>query len=168
MAKPATQIDNVMDNIPYYDKWQLGEGIPIVKTFFVQDLRKIELKSWARTGGNGAFINMEGAEGATGSPSAACAGGSAVFCAWQADRDRVMPTARVSTVGRILILDIGPPILFWLLCLSSIPSDPGGLISHRHLPGQFCYGQNHHYRTVGSPHDTESMDTNHTFKKLIK
>ena len=66
MAKPATQVDNVMDNIPYYDKWQLGEGIPIVKTFFVQDLKKVELKPWDRTGGNGAFINMEGAEGATG------------------------------------------------------------------------------------------------------
>ena len=66
MSKPAEQIDNVMDNIPYYDKWQLGEGIPIVKTFFVQDLRKVEVKPWDRTGGSGAFINMEGAEGATG------------------------------------------------------------------------------------------------------
>lgn len=66
MSKPATQVDNVMDNIPYYDKWQLGEGIPIVKTFFVQDLKKIEVKPWARTGGSGAFINMEGAEGTTG------------------------------------------------------------------------------------------------------
>jgi oxalate decarboxylase/phosphoglucose isomerase-like protein (cupin superfamily) len=66
MSKPAVQIDNVMDNIPYYDKWQMGEGIPIVKTFFVQDLKKVELKPWDRTGGSGAFINMEGAEGATG------------------------------------------------------------------------------------------------------
>jgi len=66
MSKPATQLDDVMDNIPYYDKWQLGEGIPIVKTFFVQDLKKVDLKPWARTGGSGAFINMEGAEGATG------------------------------------------------------------------------------------------------------
>ena len=66
MSKPATQLENVMDNIPYYDKWQLDEGIPVIKTFFVQDLKKVELKSWSRTGGNGAFINMEGAEGATG------------------------------------------------------------------------------------------------------
>jgi quercetin dioxygenase-like cupin family protein len=66
MSKPATQIENVMDNIPYYDKWQLGEGIPIVKTFFVQDLKKVDVKPWDRTGGSGAFINMEGAEGATG------------------------------------------------------------------------------------------------------
>ena len=66
MAKPAPQVDNAMDNIPYYEKWQLEEGIPIVKTFFVQDLKKVELKPWDRTGGNGAFINMEGAEGTTG------------------------------------------------------------------------------------------------------
>jgi mannose-6-phosphate isomerase-like protein (cupin superfamily) len=66
MAKPATQVDNIMDNVPYYEKWQQGEGIPIVKTFFVPDLRKVELKSWDRIGGSGAFINMEGAEGTTG------------------------------------------------------------------------------------------------------
>src|ERR1051325_7296154 len=66
MAKPASELENVMDNIPFYEKWQLEEGIPVIKTFFVQDLRKVELKPWARTGGNGAFINMEGAEGATG------------------------------------------------------------------------------------------------------
>jgi hypothetical protein len=66
MAKPATEVQNVMDNIPFYDKWQLDEGIPVLRTFFVQDLKKVELKPWARTGGNGAFINMEGAEGATG------------------------------------------------------------------------------------------------------
>src|SRR5438046_3509660 len=52
--------------IRYYAKWQLGDGIAIVKTVFVQDLKKVELKPWDRTGGNGAFINMEGAEGATG------------------------------------------------------------------------------------------------------
>ena len=37
MAKPASQVDNVMDNIPYYEKWQLEEEIPVSKTFFVQD-----------------------------------------------------------------------------------------------------------------------------------
>jgi hypothetical protein len=44
MSKAAEQLDNVMDNIPFYDKWQLGEGLPIIKTFFVQDLKKVELK----------------------------------------------------------------------------------------------------------------------------
>ena len=50
MAKPAVQQDFWIDNIPYYEKWQLGEGIPILKTFFVQDLRKVELKSWGPNG----------------------------------------------------------------------------------------------------------------------
>jgi hypothetical protein len=66
MAKPAAQLDNVMDNVPFYEKWQQGEGIPIVKTFFVHDLKKVELSYWDRIGGDGAFINMEGAEGTTG------------------------------------------------------------------------------------------------------
>ena len=66
MAKPAAQFEDVMDNIPYYDKWQRGEGIPIIETFFVQDLKKVQLAHWERTGGEGALINMEGAAGATG------------------------------------------------------------------------------------------------------
>lgn len=66
MAKPAAQFENVMDNIPYYEKWQKGEGIPIVKDFFIQDLKKIPVAHWDRTGGDGAFINMEGAGQATG------------------------------------------------------------------------------------------------------
>ena len=38
MAKPAAQVDNMMENVPYYEKWQQGEAIAIVKTFFVPDL----------------------------------------------------------------------------------------------------------------------------------
>ncbi len=66
MAKPAEQIENVMDHVPYYNKWQKGEGIPIVDTFFVQDLKTVELARWDRLGGTGAFINMKGAGVATG------------------------------------------------------------------------------------------------------
>ena len=66
MAKPAPQLENVMDNIPYYEKWQKGEGIPIVKDFFIQDLKKVPVAHWDRTGGDGAFINMDGAGQATG------------------------------------------------------------------------------------------------------
>jgi len=66
MAKPAAQLETVMDNVPYYEKWQQGEGIPILKIFFVQDLKKVQLSHWDRVGGDGAFINMEGAEGTTG------------------------------------------------------------------------------------------------------
>ncbi|MFQ5850187.1 MAG: cupin domain-containing protein [Candidatus Binatia bacterium] len=66
MAKLATQIGSVMDNVPYYQKWQKGEGIPIIETFFVRDLKEVRLAPWNRIGGDGAFINMEGAGQATG------------------------------------------------------------------------------------------------------
>ena len=44
-----------------YDKWVEAEGIPIIKTFFVEDIRRIPLEPWERKGGNGAFLQMEGA-----------------------------------------------------------------------------------------------------------
>ncbi|MFQ5682754.1 MAG: cupin domain-containing protein [Candidatus Binatia bacterium] len=66
MAKPAAQVENVMDNIPYYDKWQTKEGLPIIKGYFVEDLRTVPLGWWARIGGDATFINMEGAGVATG------------------------------------------------------------------------------------------------------
>jgi len=66
MAKLETRTDDVMDNIPYYEKWQKGEGIPTNKTFFIQDLKEVPLSPWDRIGGDGVFINMEGAGQATG------------------------------------------------------------------------------------------------------
>lgn len=66
MAKAVAQVDNVMDNIPYYEKWQKGEGIPIINDFFIQDLKKVPVGHWERVGGEGAIINMEGAGQATG------------------------------------------------------------------------------------------------------
>jgi len=66
MAKPAAQVENVMDNVPYYEKWQTGEGIPILETFFIKDLREVSLAEWNRLGQQAAFINMEGAGQATG------------------------------------------------------------------------------------------------------
>ncbi len=44
-----------------YDKWVESEGIPIVKTFFVDDIRSVKLEWWERKGGYGAFLQMEGA-----------------------------------------------------------------------------------------------------------
>ncbi len=66
MAKATTQSENTMDNIPYYLKWQKGEGIPIINTFFVQDLKEVPLEHWGRLDGDATFINMEGAGEATG------------------------------------------------------------------------------------------------------
>lgn len=66
MAKTATQQENVMDNVPYYEKWQKDEGIPIIKDFFIKDLKEVPLGRWERIAGDAAFINMEGAGQATG------------------------------------------------------------------------------------------------------
>lgn len=45
----------------FYSEWQQQEGIPVYDTFFVEDLKTLRLKEWERTGGLGAFINLEGA-----------------------------------------------------------------------------------------------------------
>ena len=44
-----------------YEKWAEAEGIPIIKDFFVADIRSVELERWERKGGYGAFLQMEGA-----------------------------------------------------------------------------------------------------------
>ena len=62
MAGVAT----IMDGVPYYEKWQKEEGIPIIEDFFIQDLKKVPLDIWQRIDGKAAFVNMIGAGQATG------------------------------------------------------------------------------------------------------
>lgn len=45
-----------------YEKWVKTEGIPIITGYYIGDLRAVPLKPWARKGGLGAFVNLEGAE----------------------------------------------------------------------------------------------------------
>jgi quercetin dioxygenase-like cupin family protein len=47
-----------------YADYQKTEGIPIYGGFAIDDVRSLELGQWARTGGQGAFINLEGTGGA--------------------------------------------------------------------------------------------------------
>ena len=51
MAKPAQEIETTMDNIPFFYKWQKDEGIDVVETFFIKDLKEVPLKWWDRMGG---------------------------------------------------------------------------------------------------------------------
>ena len=44
-----------------YERWVECEGIPVIKTFFVDDIRNVGLEWWGRKGGYGAFLQMEGA-----------------------------------------------------------------------------------------------------------
>lgn len=66
MAKAAVRVEGGMDNVPFFVKWQKGEGIPIVAEFFIADLKKLPLGWWDRIGGEATFVNLEGAEQVTG------------------------------------------------------------------------------------------------------
>jgi oxalate decarboxylase/phosphoglucose isomerase-like protein (cupin superfamily) len=46
-----------------YQQFIEQENIPVIKGFFVKDIRKVELAPWKRMGGPGAYLNLEGAEG---------------------------------------------------------------------------------------------------------
>ena len=43
-----------------YQRWIEGQGIPIIRTFYIEDLRKVELAPWDWKGGRGAFLNLIG------------------------------------------------------------------------------------------------------------
>ena len=45
-----------------YREFQQGEGIPVHTGHVVKDVRELEVGHWDRTGGNGAFVNLEGME----------------------------------------------------------------------------------------------------------
>ena len=63
MAKPAEHrtLATEHDEKTSYERWVESEGIPVIKTFFVEDIRTVELQWWERKGGKGAFLQMEGA-----------------------------------------------------------------------------------------------------------
>lgn len=43
-----------------YTKWVESQGIPVLKGFYIEDIRKAKLEPWERMGGLGAFINLFG------------------------------------------------------------------------------------------------------------
>jgi oxalate decarboxylase/phosphoglucose isomerase-like protein (cupin superfamily) len=42
-----------------YTRWVADEGLDIVNGFYIEDLRALDLKPWARRGGRGVFINHD-------------------------------------------------------------------------------------------------------------
>jgi mannose-6-phosphate isomerase-like protein (cupin superfamily) len=46
-----------------YEAWQRDEGAPVITGFYLEDLSTVELGPWARKGGRGAFVNLEGTGG---------------------------------------------------------------------------------------------------------
>ena len=49
-----------------YEAWLREEGIPIIEGYGVEDVTELPRKPWARTGGQGAYIQLTGMEGFTG------------------------------------------------------------------------------------------------------
>ncbi|MEE9143337.1 MAG: ethanolamine ammonia lyase-activating protein [Candidatus Binatia bacterium] len=62
----STVVKGELRRVNFYEDFMRAEGLPILRGFFVEDLLKVELAPWKRKGGLGAFIDLEGAGGATG------------------------------------------------------------------------------------------------------
>src|SRR6476646_9700094 len=58
-AEPLAQLQRVNA----YAQFQETEGIPIYRGFSVDDLRTLDVAPWARKGGRGAYINLDGTGG---------------------------------------------------------------------------------------------------------
>ena len=63
MVAEAPNVTEVMEKVNAYQAFQRKEGIPVVTGFGVEDLRTIEVKPWARKGGLGTYINLDGTGG---------------------------------------------------------------------------------------------------------
>ncbi len=50
----------ILSAVDAYQTFIESEGIPIVTGFFVEDLNTVEVKPWARVGGNGAYVDLDG------------------------------------------------------------------------------------------------------------
>ena len=42
-----------------YTRWVKGEGLDIIPSYYIPDLKTVELKPWARRGGRGVYMNHE-------------------------------------------------------------------------------------------------------------
>jgi uncharacterized RmlC-like cupin family protein len=61
MASTATSQTGVDVTTPY-GQWLVDQGIPILRGFYVQDLRNVPLAQWDRIGGPAACVRLAGAE----------------------------------------------------------------------------------------------------------
>jgi mannose-6-phosphate isomerase-like protein (cupin superfamily) len=62
----ATQVEQplkTLERINTYTQFLESEGIPVIRGFAIDDLKTLELGPWARKGGLGAYVNLEGTGG---------------------------------------------------------------------------------------------------------
>lgn len=60
MQEPKISSESVVGTGGTYRKWVESEGIPLVESFFVDDIAKVPLEPWKRTGGLGVRLCLEG------------------------------------------------------------------------------------------------------------
>ncbi len=63
VATEAPQALPKIEAVDTYGEYQRREGLPVITGFGVEDLRTVELGTWARRGGKGVFINLDGTGG---------------------------------------------------------------------------------------------------------
>lgn len=60
----TSEIHESLGDLPReYRKFQNGEGIPVHKGLYFEDIHALETEPWDRTGEKGAFVNLDGANG---------------------------------------------------------------------------------------------------------
>ena len=45
-------------NKPLYEQWVEAQNIPVIRDFYIEDLREVKLAPWAAKGGDGAILNL--------------------------------------------------------------------------------------------------------------
>ncbi|MGZ8529250.1 MAG: cupin domain-containing protein, partial [Candidatus Binatia bacterium] len=60
MQEPKISTESVVGTGGTYRKWVESEGLPLVESFFVDDITKVPLEPWKRTGGLGVRLCLEG------------------------------------------------------------------------------------------------------------
>ncbi|HLH94141.1 MAG TPA: hypothetical protein VKW08_03395 [Xanthobacteraceae bacterium] len=53
------QTVEISDQTPY-QRWIASQGIPVIRDFYIEDLRKVVLAPWDWKGGSGAYLNLIG------------------------------------------------------------------------------------------------------------
>ncbi len=60
MAAPTADALELLPKIKPYDEFLQREGVPVYTGFAIEDVFMLELGPWARKGGRGAYINLDG------------------------------------------------------------------------------------------------------------
>ncbi|TMA59757.1 MAG: cupin domain-containing protein, partial [Deltaproteobacteria bacterium] len=60
MEEPKISTESISPKKSSYKAWVENEGIPLVQSFFVEDVAKVPLEPWRRTGGLGVRLCLEG------------------------------------------------------------------------------------------------------------